>query len=305
MKEVHVGKSFYASSIALGCMRISGKTVKEAEKLIGTAIDCGIDYFDHADIYGDGESETLFGKVLKNNPSWRASIKIQTKCGIVRGKMYDFSRAHILEAVEGSLSRLCIAQADALLLHRPDALYEPDEIAGTFDKLFQDGKVRCFGVSNFNAMQIALLKQSVKQPIVANQLQFGVAHTGMIDSGMCVNTRLDGAIDRDGNVLDYCRLHGITVQPWSPFAYGFFDGIAVGSDKYPALNEALAEVGGAHGISPSAAAIAWILRHPAKMQPIIGTTNPARVQEIAKAADATLTREEWYRIYLAAGNKLP
>ncbi len=194
---------------------------------------------------------------------------------------------------------------DVLLLHRPDALVEPEEVAEAFTILHDSGKVKYFGVSNQNPMQIELLTKFVKQPIVFNQLQLSITNTGMIDAGINVNMEIDHSINRDGSILDYCRLKEITIQPWSPFQYGFFEGVFLDNEKFPELNQTIDKLAAAKGVANTAIAIAWILRHPARMQPIVGTTNAERLKDICKASDITLTREEWYEIYLAAGNKLP
>jgi predicted oxidoreductase len=305
MKTIHIANTnLDVSEISLGCMRISGMTNAEISHLIHTALDGGITFFDHADVYGGGQSEAKFAEALDMNPTLRETMHIQTKCGIRKG-MFDFSKEHILEAVDGSLKRLRTDYLDVLLLHRPDALVEPEEVAEAFTILQDTGKVRNFGVSNQNPMQIELLKKFVKQPLVINQLQLSITNTGMIDAGINVNMEIDQSIDRDGSILDYCRLHDITVQPWSPFQYGFFEGVFLDNDKFPELNQKIDEMAAAKGVANTAIAIAWLLRHPAKMQPILGTTNANRVKDICKASDITLSRQEWYEIYLAAGNKLP
>ncbi|MCB9118737.1 MAG: aldo/keto reductase family oxidoreductase [Caldilineaceae bacterium] len=305
MKRIKIANSdLNVSEISLGCMRIAEMSHQEIATLIHTALDEGIDFFDHADIYGGGQSEERFSAALDMNPALRERMILQTKCGIRKGS-FDFSKEHILNAVDGSLKRLRTDYVDVLLLHRPDALVEPEEVAEAFTILERSGKVRHFGVSNQNPMQIELLRKFVKQPILFNQLQFSITNTGMIDAGINVNMEIDPSIDRDGSILDYCRLHEITIQPWSPFQYGFFEGVFLDNDKFPELNRAIDALAAAKGVTNSAIAIAWILRHPAKMQPIVGTTKPERVKEICKASDITLTRQEWYEIYRAAGNKLP
>jgi len=292
------------SEISLGCMRIDELANPEISTLIHTALDEGINFFDHADIYGGGQSEAKFAEALGMTPALREKMLIQSKCGI-RERSFDFSKEHILEAVDGSLKRLRTDYLDVLLLHRPDALVEPDEVAEAFTRLQNSGKVRYFGVSNQNPMQIELLKKSVKQDLLFNQLQFSITNTGMIDAGINVNMHIDRSIDRDGSILDYCRLHDITVQPWSPFLYGFFEGVFLDNPKFPELNLKINEIAAKYGVPNTAIAIAWILRHPARMQPIIGTTKPARVKDSCKASSVRLTRQEWYDIYLAAGNALP
>lgn len=305
MKQINIGGSgLQGSEIVLGCMRISEMGESALEKHIRTALECGVNHFDHADIYGGGESERLFGKVLKNAPQLREKMVLQSKCGIRPGR-YDFSKEHILESVDGILSRLGVEYLDLLLLHRPDALMEPEEVAEAFDSLEASGKVRKFGVSNFNARQLELLQTGLKQKLVVNQLQFGVMHTGMIDHALCANTKFPGSEDRDGEILDYCRLKGITIQAWSPFQYGFFEGVFLDNGKFPELNAALKELSGKYQATPTALAAAWILRHPAQMQVIAGTTNPQRLQEICTACEISLSREDWYKIYLSAGNRLP
>lgn len=305
MRKLDLGKSgLEGSVISLGCMRISSLSDQEVDELLAAAWDSGIDFYDHADIYGGGRSEEVFAGALSRTSIRREEILIQSKCGIRKG-MFDFSRDHILAAVEGSLRRLQTDYLDVLLLHRPDTLVEPEEVADAFSQLHRAGKVRHFGVSNMNPGQIELLRRHVEQPLIANQLQLSLTNTGMIDAGFNVNMEIDPSIVRDGGILEYCRLHDITIQPWSPFQYGFFEGVFLGNDKFPELNRAIDAMAADKGVTNSAIAVAWLLRHPAKMQPILGTTQPQRVREIAQAAQVEMTREEWYRLYLAAGNKLP
>ena len=293
-----------ASEISLGCMRISDMTNQEISTLIHTAIDEGINFFDHADVYGGGKSEEKFAEALDMNSSLRERMILQTKCGIRQGS-FDFSREHILEAVDGSLQRLRTEYIDVLLLHRPDALVEPEEVAEAFTILENSGKVKYFGVSNQNPMQIELLTKFVKQKIHFNQLQLSITNTGMIDAGINVNMQIDRSINRDGSILDYCRLKEIIIQPWSPFQYGFFEGAFLDNPKFPELNQTIDAIAKDKGVTNTAIAIAWLLRHPAHMQPILGTTNPQRVKDSCQASGITLSRQEWYQIYLAAGNKLP
>ncbi|BBJ27446.1 aldo/keto reductase [Athalassotoga saccharophila] len=304
MRTIEIGNGEIRSSeIALGCMRIADMSVKDVSKLINTALEEGINFFDHADIYGGGRSEEVFGMALKEVKE-REKIFIQTKCGI-RDGYYDFSKDHILEAVEGSLRRLKTDYIDVLLLHRPDALVDPEEVAEAFSILHSSGKVRNFGVSNHNPMQIELLSQYLNQRIIINQLQLSITNTGMIDAGLNVNMQIDKSIDRDGSVLDYCRISGITIQAWSPFQYGFFDGVFLDNPKFKTLNDEIDKVAKNYDVPKSAIPIAWILRHPAKIQPVIGTTNPKHLREICQASNVNLTRKEWYDLYKAAGNKLP
>ncbi|MBQ7866827.1 MAG: aldo/keto reductase [Clostridia bacterium] len=305
MEKLLLGNVLPASPIALGCMRMAGMDDAAAEQVVFTALENGIDFFDHADIYGGGESEEIFGRVLKNNPGLREKIVLQSKCGICKG-YYDASKEHILEAADGILKRLGVDYLDALLLHRPDALMEPEEVAEAFETLHRTGKVRYFGVSNQNAAQMELLGAYMQQKLIINQLQFSIAHTGLVDAGVNVNIHSDHAVVRDGGVLDYCRLNDITIQAWSPFQYGMFKGVFLGNNElYPELNAEIQKIAEEKGVTDSAIAVAWIMCHPAKIQTIIGSMNAKRIADIAKAQDITLTRQEWYRLYLAAGNPLP
>jgi predicted oxidoreductase len=290
--------------IAVGCMRINTLSNAEAERFIRTSMEAGANFFDHADIYGGGKCEEIFSDAIQMNADIREKMILQSKVGIRKG-MFDFSKEHILEGVDGILKRLNTEYLDILLLHRPDALVEPEEVAEAFDQLERSGKVRHFGVSNQNPMQIQLLKKSVKQPLVANQLQLSITNTTMIDAGINVNMENEAAVNRDGSILDYCRLHDITVQPWSPFQYGFFEGVFLGNAKFPELNQKIDEIAAKHGVSNTTIAIAWLLRHPAGMQPVTGTMNIERLKDCCKAAEIRLSREEWYEIYRAAGNVLP
>lgn len=293
------------SRIALGCMRIADKSVDDVEKLVRCALDLGINFFDHADIYGAGKSEEIFGEVLKRHPDWRKEMIIQSKCAIVPGKRYDFSREHIMKCVNESLERLHCDYLDILLLHRPDALCDPEEVAETFDELYESGKVRYFGVSNHTPLQIQLLQKYCKQPIIINQLQLSIVHSVMIDSGMNMNMKESWAQDKDGGVLDYCRLHDITIQPWSSIQASWAEGTFIDHPDYKELNDALQTLADKYNVTKTAISIAWLLRHPAKMQPIVGTTSPAHLKEMAAAADINLSRQEWYDLYLASGKPLP
>lgn len=303
MRYIQATPDLKVSSMVLGCMRIAKMEVKAVRALTETALEAGINLFDHADIYGKGESEEVFGKALKGT-SLRERVVIQSKCGIRPG-FYDSSKEHILVSVEQSLKRLDTDQLDILLIHRPDALAEPQEMAEAFTQLKNQGKVRYFGVSNHNPAQINLLQQALADKLLFNQLQLGLMHTPMIDQGINVNTQFDGAVDRDNSVLAYCRQHGITVQAWSPFQYGFIKGVFLGNPDYPDINKALEEMAEKYSTTPTALAAAWILRLPQSMQVVVGTTKETRVREAAKAADITLSREDWYALYRAAGNKLP
>ena len=306
MRTIQLGTSgLRVPTVAVGCMRINRLTPAEAETFVRTALELGANFFDHADIYGGGECESIFAKAAHMTPAVRETMTLQSKCGIRPGVAFDFSKKHILDSVDGSLKRLKTDYLDVLLLHRPDALVEPEEVAEAFGILQASGKVRHFGVSNQNPMQIQLLQRYVKQPLVANQLQLSITNATMITRGMHVNMLEDAAVDRDGGILDFCRLHDITIQPWSPFQYGFFKGVFLGSDKYPELNREIDALAAKYGVSNTTIVIAWLLRHPAKMQPVTGTMNVQRLKDCIKAADITLTREEWYALLLKAGNTLP
>lgn len=295
------------SEVVLGLMRISEMTVDQVEDLIESALEVGINAFDIADCYGHGKCEQILGEVLKRRPDLREKMWIQSKCGIRMEEFtyFDFSKEHILEAVDGILERLNVDYIDSLLLHRPDALMEPAEIAEAFDLLKSQGKVIDFGVSNQNPMMMALIQKDVNQPLVANQLQLSAAFTPSFDAGFHVNMKQEAGIVRDSSIFEYCRLHDVVIQAWSVLQFDYFGGVFLGSEKYPELNHVLNRLAEKYHVSPSAVAIAWVLRYPAKMQAVIGTTKKARVAEAAKAAEIQLTRKEWYEIYLASGNDLP
>ena len=295
------------SEIVLGMMRIEDKSVKEVEELVETALSVGINAFDLADIYGRGRCEELLGLVLKNRPDLREKMWIQSKCGIRIEEFtyFDFSKDHIIKSVDGILQRLQVDYLDSLLLHRPDALMESDQVAEAFDLLYKQGKVRDFGVSNQNPMMMELLKKDVKQPLAVNQLQLSAAFTPGFESGFHVNMEDSQAAMRDGSIFEYCKLHDVVIQAWSVLQFGYFKGNFVGNEKFQALNQVLDRLAIKYGVTSSTIAISWILRYPAKMQAVVGTTNPKHLREVSQAANFSLTRKEWYEIYLAAGNNLP
>ncbi|UJF15854.1 aldo/keto reductase [Jeotgalibaca sp. MA1X17-3] len=307
MKKVNLGNSgWFVSEISLGVMRMNSLDHSQAEKVIQTSLENGIDYFDHADIYGDGESEKIFGQAFKNLGIKRDSVSLQSKTGIVKGKMYDFSKSHIIKSVEESLMRLQTDYLDTLLLHRPDTLFEPEEVAEAFDELEKSGKVLHFGVSNQNPMQIELLKKYVTQPLLINQLQLSVTHHPMIDAGFNVNTSNDFASTRDGSILEYSRINDMTIQPWSPFQAGMQkEGLFFDHPDFVELNEVLHRLASEKSVAREAIAIAWLLRHPAHMQPIIGSMNPERIAAICEASNITLSREEWYEVYRSGDYPIP
>ena len=304
MKRITIGNKFEASAVALGAMRMAGLDIQKAEAVVNTYYENGVDFVDHADIYGGGKSEEIFAEVLKRNPSLKDKFIVQDKVGIRKG-FYDASCAHVVSAAEGCLKRLNMESIDVLLLHRPDALMEPDELAEAFMRLKKDGKVRFFGVSNENSGQMELLNRYMPGEIIIDQLQFGLCHTPMVDEGINVNMHTNHALSKDAGTLNYCRLHDITIQAWSPFQYGFFEGPFIGNEKFEKLNAALTEIAEKYRVTETAVAGAWVLRHPANIQMISGSMNTKRIQEICAGADITLTREEWYKLYLAAGNPLP
>ena len=295
------------SAIILGCMRMPSLDTQKAADMIRTAAEEGVNFFDHATCYGDGEAERRFGDAFALTGLKREDVYLQSKCGISRDpREFNWSRDYIVENAEAILRRLKTDYLDALLLHRPDLLFDPEEVAEAFDKLAESGKVRHFGVSNVTPGQLELLKKYVKQPLVFNQLQFSLDQSQLIDGGLYLNNlKTDRSINRDNGVLDYCRLNDITIQAWSPLQFGMFGGCFVDHPDFPELNKVLGELGEKYGVTKTAIAIAWILRHPAKMQAIAGTMNPQHLKELCAAANVELTHQEWYRLYLASGKFLP
>ncbi|MBR2546083.1 MAG: aldo/keto reductase [Erysipelotrichaceae bacterium] len=305
MKYITLSENIKDTSvIGIGCMRIGSKEKKDVEEIIRTALDCGINFFDHADIYGRGRSEELFGEVLKDNPDLRDKMVIQSKCGINMG-MYDFSKEHIINSVNGILERLNIDHLDSLLLHRPDILMEPQQVKEAFSELYESGKVKSFGVSNMNRFQMELLQNCLPYQLTANQLQLSLAHTPLIDEGINVNTGWDNGIVRASGTLEYLRLKDIVLQTWSPLQYGMFQGIFIDNESYSELNDQLQILADQYGVTKDTIAYSWLLRLPQKVQVITGTTTPARIINAAKAADIELTARQWYDLYKAAGNRLP
>ncbi len=295
------------SRLILGCMRMPALSVKEAAKMIQTAYDLGINFVDHATCYGNGEAETRFGEAMAETSVKREDLIIQSKCGLRFDKqIFDWRKSGIIESVDGILKRLRIEYLDVLLLHRPDLLYEPEEIAAAFDELEKSGKVRCFGVSNTMPMQIELLQKYIRQPLKINQLQLSLEQSQLIDQALYMNNKTtDMSLMRDGGALDYCRFHDITVQAWSPLQCGMFEGVFIDNPAYPELNRVLEELAAQYGVAKTAIALAWILRHPAKMQVITGTMKPAHLTAMSEACKVHLSHEEWYRLYLASGKFLP
>jgi len=303
------GTDMVVPNVVLGLMRIADKSDDEVRALVGAARDSGIAFLDHADVYGTElhECERRFAEALKLTPADRAELIIQTKAGIVpSGPYFDFSYEHLVESVDGSLAALGTDYIDILLLHRPDALVEPEEVARAFDDLSAAGKVRAFGVSNQTPGQIELLRKHVTQPIVANQLQLSITHASIVAQGVSANmVAEDQSISRDNGIVDYCRLHDITIQAWSPFQAGFFTGVFLGSPDYPELNAVIDRLAAQYDVPPIAVATAWITRHPARMQVVLGTTSPDRVRGAALGSELPLTRAEWYELFRAAGHIVP
>jgi predicted oxidoreductase len=302
------GTALALSSVVLGLMRIAKMSNAEIDRLVRTAMDVGINVLDHADIYG-GERhrcEERFGEAVSLSADERAGVVIQSKVGIRKG-FFDFSQEHILRTVDESLLALKTDYLDVLLLHRPDTLVEPEEVAAAFDTLESSGKVRHFGVSNHTPGQIELLKTAVRQPLRFNQVQLSITHAPLMAQGVAANMAgLDQSISRDVGLLDYSRLNKMTLQAWSPFQKGFFDGVFLGDrENFAELNDVIDELASAHGVTPTGIAVAWIVRHPANIQVVLGTTKPERVQDCAAGSDVNLSREEWYRLFTAAGHTLP
>ncbi len=309
MKTVSFG-SATAPAVIAGMMRIDDKDDAHIRTLYETARTAGIDFFDHADIYGGSmhHCEARFADALQLTSSERAEIVLQTKCGIVPSQgMFDFSYAHIVAQVEGSLAALRTDRLDVLLLHRPDALVEPEEVARAFDDLESAGKVKAFGVSNHTPRQIDVLRTAVRQPLVANQLQLSITHAPIIAQPVAANMagHAQSVVRDGGGIVEYCRINGITIQAWSPFQDGFSHGVFLGNPEYAELNAVIDRLAAAHDVTPIAIATAWITRHPAGMQVVLGTTTPQRVQDAAAGADIELTRPEWYELFRAGGHLLP
>lgn len=304
MKHIMIGGMVESSAAALGCMRICRVPLADARKVVHQALDLGIRLFDHADVYGFGKSEEIFGEILDlKTPSVRERIQIQSKCTLIRDQVQtlynDQSKEHIIKSAEASLKRLGTDYLDMFLLHHPDTLVEPEEVAEAFDYLHSTGKVRYFGVSNHKPMQVELLKTCVQQPLIMNQLQFSVAHPDLVDASQPLRMQPHALADTNGDVLTYSRIHKMTIQAWSPFQFGFYGGPFMDNEQYPELNQVAGRLAEESQVSKSAIAIAWILRHPAKIQPLIGTTNAQRLRDICTGINVELTREEWYELYRA------
>ncbi len=303
MKYLQLNQELKASQLVFGCMRIDGMSVEGLEELVHEALDLGVNFFDHADIYGGGKSETVFGEVLARNPEMREKMIIQSKCGIRRGanvNFYDASKSYILESVDKSLERLQTNYLDVLLLHRPDTLMDPKEVAEAFNELYRAKKVKYFGVSNMNSMQMEMLQAHLDVNIMFNQLQLSPVHSGMIQSGFYVNMKEAPSIDHDGSVLEYCRKNEITIQAWSIMQASWAEGSFIDHVDYPQLNETLQMYADKYGVKKNAIVVAWINRHPARIQPIFGTTSMTHLQEMCAGSNIVLTHEEYYHILASA-----
>ena len=290
--------------IALGCMRIGNLSVDEAEELIICALENGIKLFDHADIYGNRRCEELFGEVLKRNPHIRDKMIIQSKCGIRRG-YYDLSKDYIIKQVEESIRLLNCGYLDILMLHRPDALVDYEEVNEAFNYLYEKGLVKEFGVSNMNSIQIELYNKKLNHKMKYNQVQFSIVHSHMISEGLFVNMSDDESCGRSYGLIEYSMLKDIKLQAWSSVMASWSDGSFIDNPKYDKLNEKLSELANKYNVTKNAIAVSWILRHPANIVPIVGTTSKEHLKEMVKAKDVCLTKEEWYSLYLKAGHLLP
>jgi predicted oxidoreductase len=282
---------------------IDQETEQRAFDALDRALVEGFTIFDHADIYANGKSEEVFGRWMRRGGATRDSLVIQTKRGIVPGETvrYDFSRDHIVRSVERPLRRLGVEYIDVLLLHRPDPLVEPEEVAEAFDYLHGVGMVRAFGVSNHSAMQIELLDATVDHPLIANQVEVSLAHPDLITAGTAINQRAPDHPHRDADTIEFCRIAGITLQAWSPLARGLYSG-----RETSAAADLVSELAASYGVSREAIVVAWVMRHPAPILPVVGTTNPERIAATAQADSITLERDDWYRLLAAArGREMP
>ncbi len=297
--------AFEQQRLILGCMRLNKLSQNEADRYLNHVIDKGITYFDHSDVYADGECERIFGRFLKNNPGVRDKIIIQDKTCIISGKMYDASYDHIMSAVDKQLKDLGTDHMDVLLLHRPDALLEPEEVNRAFNELKKSGKVLNFGVSNFYSGQIELLQRELDEKLKFNQIQFGPAKAELVTDSMMTNMIQKNGSNRYSETLDYCRLNEMRMQSWSPLQWGNIEGCFFSNPDYKELCAKLSEIGDKYGVDKAAIAVAFNLRHPANMQVILGTMNEKHFDQMIEALNIKLSRDEWYQIMLSAGYPLP
>lgn len=313
------------SRLVLGCMSFGGgwksnepiteEVILEAERAVDAALSIGINMFDHANIYARGKAEATFGEVLKRRPGLREKIIIQSKCGIrfaegsIPGR-YDFSKDHILKEVDGILKRLGIEHLDILLLHRPDPLMDPEEVAEAFGRLKSSGKVRYFGVSNMNAAQIRFLQQALPDKIAVNQIELSLAHLDFLDEGVHVNQKAGTSVHFSEGLLEFCQMERIQIQAWGPLAQGRFSGRAIQDEPEHIRKtaELVRKMAAEKETTPEAIVLGWLMKHPAMIQPIIGTIRPERIKACADAERQSqlMTREEWYSLYVSArGKALP
>jgi predicted oxidoreductase len=317
-------RNISTSRLILGCMGFGGgwdqtpitdEHILKAERAIDAALATGITMFDHADIYTKGKAETVFGKILKERPDLREKIVIQSKCGIrfPDGDIpnrYDFSKEHILKSVDGILERLGIEYLDILLLHRPDPLVEPEEVAEAFDILKTAGKVRNFGVSNMSAAQIRLLQAYCNDPLIVNQLELSLNRIDFLEQGVFTNQKAGTDINFSEGLLEFSRLENIQVQAWAPLAYGKYSGRELDNPSESVLKtkQLVQKLAEEKETTSEAIVLGWLMRHPAIIQPVIGTTNPERIQNCGDAVRQSeiMTREEWYSLYVASrGGMMP
>ncbi|WNS41858.1 aldo/keto reductase [Paenibacillus sp. MMS20-IR301] len=312
-----------ASRIALGCMGLGGEwdhepvtagQIKQGHEALEAALSIGINFFDHADIYTRGKAEKVFGQIFKERPGLRDEVILQSKCGIRLMEpgditnMFDFSKEHILGSVDGTLSRLGTDYIDILLLHRPDPLMDPEEVAEALHQLKAAGKVRHFGVSNMSAAQIKLLQAYCDEPFIVNQLHMSLAKISWVDAALSVNREQWKDITFPEGTIEYCREENIQLQAWGPLAQGLFSGRPLEGQPESVVNtaarvRALAEE---KNTTPEAIVLAWLMTYPAAIQPVIGTVNPLRIKACAGAESIQLTRKEWYELYVSSrGEKLP
>lgn len=312
-----------ASQLVLGCMRMGGdwdkinpfteEHVKEGQRAVEAALEIGINMFDHADIYTAGKAERVFGEVLKANPRLREQIILQSKCGIkfpdgTSPHQFDFSAGHILQSVDGILRRLGTEYLDILLLHRPDPLVDPEEVAGAIHQLKASGKVRHFGVSNMSQGQIKLLQAYSDEKFIVNQLEMSLLKIGFLETGVHVNQEAAKDNVFPEGTLEYCRLENIQLQSWGPLARGLYSGRSLDDQSESAIATAklVQQMAADKGTAPEAIVLAWLMTHPANIQPVIGTINPGRIRACKDAAELRLTRDEWYTLYtISRGRKLP
>lgn len=296
-----------ASKLMLGMWRFADETPEHVAELVETCLDCGVNALDTADVYGRGHCEELLGEAFALRPGLRDQVFLQTKVGIRKEPhtWFDFSFQHIVEGCEASLKRLNTDHVESLLLHRPDILMEPEEVAEAFTRLHDAGKVLDFGVSNMNPTTMHFLQKWLPFPIAANQMQLSAAYTPMIDAELYVDRAEDYAVMRDGGVMEYCRENDIAIQTWSSLQVGYEKKVLFGHPNHPQLNAVLERMAEEKGVTPTAVALAWILRYPAKMQAIIGTSKASRIRDAAEACSISISRQEWYEIYATDGRRVP